>query len=595
MAAYYGNNDIVDEIKSRLDIIDVISETVSLTRKGNRYWGKCPFHQEKTPSFCVTPEKNMYYCFGCHAGGDMFSFVMRRDGVDFKEALEILAVKAGLNFSAARFDNKTYDLKRNILDINKKAALFYQDMLKSPEGKEAREYLKKRGITEETAALFSLGYAPNEWERLKEFLLSQGIAHEHIIKSGLLKKSEKTGSYFDLFRNRIIFPIFKYNGDIIAFGGRVLDDSLPKYLNSPETEIFSKRHNLYGLFQAREAIREANEVILVEGYIDCMKLHQAGIKNVVASLGTAFTIEQANLLCRYAEKVVILYDGDEAGQNSAVKAIDILSSVNMQIYVVSIPSGHDPDEYLDLLGKEDFLTFIQNNKISYIEFKINRYISRRKAIYLEDKIEIINKVKPDIIRLESEITKDYYIKLLSRKLMLEENIVYKEINNKNTRKSASAENKTITKRDNIRYGNYTLEDKLMASMLKNDNIFNRIKTTVGFDIFTNKAYRQICAIYDGLDENEEGKIKQLEKILLDEELMSHYARVAFINQKKDLLDEIQVEKVIRHVMQRKQEIAWQMLFEKINILKDKGDFNEVLKFLVYLDSFLNNTQEGGIR
>lgn len=595
MTAYYGNNEIVDEIKARLDIVDVISETVSLTRKGNRYWGKCPFHQEKTPSFCVTPEKNMYYCFGCHSGGDMFSFVMKRDGVSFKEALEILAVKAGLSLSAARFDNKTCDLRQNILDINKKAALFYQDMLKRPEAKEAREYLKKRGITEETAALFNLGYAPNEWERLKEFLLSQGISYEHILKSGLLKKSEKTGNYFDLFRNRIIFPIFKYNGDIIAFGGRVLDDSLPKYLNSPETEIFSKRHNLYGLFQAREAIRAANEVILVEGYLDCIKLHQTGIKNVVASLGTAFTSEQAALLSRYAEKVVILYDGDEAGQNSALKAIDILSAENLQIYVVAIPGGYDPDEYLDLLGKEDFLTFIQNNKISYIEFKINRYLSRRKAIYLEDKIEIINKVKPDITRLESEITKDYYIKLLSRKLMLEENIVYREINNKNTRKSASAGNKTITKRDNIRYGNYTLEDKLMASMLKNDNIFNRIKTTIGFDIFTNKAYRQICAIYDGLDENKEGKIKQLEKILLTEELMPYYARLSFINQEKDLLDEVQVEKLIRHVVQRRQEIAWQRLLEKINILKDKGDFNEVLKFLIYLDSFLNNTQEGGIR
>lgn len=596
MNSYQGSNDIVEEIKLRLDIVDVVSETVSLTRKGNRYWGKCPFHQEKTPSFCVTPEKNMYYCFGCHAGGDIFSFVMRRDGVSFKEALEILAAKAGINISSASFKKENGDIRKVILDINKKASLFYHDMLKKPEGQEAREYLAKRGITEEIVDLFKLGYAPDDWESLKAFMLSQGVAGDYLVKSGLLKKSEKTGNYFDLFRNRIIFPIFKYNGDIVAFGGRVLDDSLPKYLNSPETELFSKRSNLYGLFQAKEAIREANEAILVEGYIDCVKLYQAGIKNVVASLGTAFAPEQARLLARYTEKVIILYDGDEAGQKSALRAGEILHEEKLQTYVALLPGGHDPDEYIDLVGKEDFLTFIQNNKISYIEFKIDRYIKNQKTMQLEDKIRVINAIKSDILDLESEIARDYYIKVLAKKLQLEENLIYREINRINPKKTDKTGNKTITKRYNIKYGNYTWEDRLMAAMLMDSAVFKYVKEKAGYGIFTNEDYRQICMVYDEIGEKDNmEKERLLEARLQEKGLMSCYAKLTFLIQDGNVLSKAQIADVVKRFLESRREAIWQKFFARINILKDKGDFKEVLKFLVYLDLFLNNAQEGGIR
>ncbi|SHH31250.1 DNA primase [Thermosyntropha lipolytica DSM 11003] len=594
MNYYQGNNDIVEEIKLRLDIVDIVAETVDLTRKGNRYWGKCPFHQEKTPSFCVTPDKNMYYCFGCHTGGDIFSFIMKRDGVSFKEALEILAAKAGISISSPSRKRKDGDSQKVILDINKKAALFYHEILKKPEGEKALSYLKARGITEETMEIFKLGYAPDNWESLKSFMLANDMPIDYLLKSGLLRKSEKTGNYFDLFRQRIIFPIFKYNGDIVALGGRVLDDSLPKYLNSPETEIFSKRNNLYGLFQAKDAIREANEVLLVEGYVDCIKLYQAGIKNVVASLGTAFTPEQARLLARYAEKVLILYDGDEAGQKSALKAGEILHAEKLQVYVVLLPGGKDPDEYIDLVGKEDFLTFIQNNKISYIEFKIDRYIKNRNALYLEDKIKIINSIKPDISGLESEIARDYYIKILAQKLQLEENLVYRELNRTYRPKTDKIGNKTITERYNIKYGNYTWEDKLIATMLKEEAVFKRVKELTGYKIFTNQAYRKICAIYEEIEKKDEG-MERLEIRLQEEGLISHYAKLAFLMQEEKVFDAAQVDAIIGRFREKKREILEDKLLNRINILKDKGDFKEVLKFLVYLDLFLNNVQEGGIR
>ncbi|MBO8158659.1 DNA primase [Thermosyntropha sp.] len=588
---YY--DDIVDEIKARLDIVDIVSETVRLTRKGSRYWGLCPFHQEKTPSFCVTPEKGMFYCFGCHAGGDIFSFVMKRDGISFKEALELLASKAGVSPSLERFNTKQKDLKRFILQVNKKAAEFYHNNLKSPKGFLAREYLRKRGISDKTIDLFKLGYAPDEWEGLKNFLLAENIPFDYLQKSGLLRKSDKTGNYYDLFRNRIIFPVFQYNGDIIAFGARVLDDSMPKYINSPETEVFSKGRNLYGIFQAREAIRSANEAILVEGYTDCIKLHQSGVQNVVASLGTAFTQEQARLLCRYAEKVVVLYDGDEAGQRSTLKAIDVLTREKLQVYVASIPGRRDPDEYLDLVGKEDFLTFIKNNKISHIEFKINYYLKNKKSLDLEDKIKIINMLKSDISELESELLRDYYIKILAQKLVLEENIVFREIKRENTKKLVFNGNKKQIKRDNIRYDNSSLEDRLIASMLKNGYIFNRIKTELGFGIFKNQTYREICILYDGLEGGTEEKIKKLEQQLIEKGLMAEYARLMM--QDIVLIDESGIEKIIKEVLSRKREAALQKLLQKLNSLKDKGDFNAVLRFLVYLDLFLNNRKEGGIK
>jgi len=317
--AYLEDDQKIRQIQSQLDIVELISESVQLSRKGNNYWGLCPFHGEKTASFSVSRDKQMFYCFGCHIGGNIFTFLMKRDGLEFREALEILAAKAGVDISRPR-DRGRIDQQKAIISINNAAAQFYHQKLLSAQGDDARSYLSKRGITQQTIETYRLGYAEDNWQELTNYLLGRGFNAEAIKSSGLVKRSDNQSRFYDLFRHRIIFPIMLYNQDVIGFGGRSLGDAMPKYLNTPETELFSKRKNLYGLAQAREAIRQNNNAFLVEGYMDCIKLQQTGIMNVVASLGTALTEEQARLLHRYTEKVTILYDGDEAGQNATLRA-----------------------------------------------------------------------------------------------------------------------------------------------------------------------------------------------------------------------------------------------------------------------------------
>ncbi|NLB89187.1 MAG: DNA primase, partial [Syntrophomonadaceae bacterium] len=521
MTRYY-NEDVVSEIQSRLDIVDIISETVNLTRKGSRYWGKCPFHQEKTASFCVTPEKNMFYCFGCNTGGDIFSFVMKRDNISFPEALEILALKAGIDRSK-KVSSQEFNHKRKVLTINLETAKYYQQRLSNTSNK-AIDYLAKRNISQEIAKKFHLGFADESWDSLVEYMLKKGYTAKDLEKAGLAKHSENTNRYFDLFRNRLIFPIFSYTGDIVGFGGRVLDDSNPKYLNSPETDIFSKRKNLYGLYQAKEAIRKNNQIILVEGYIDCIKLHQYGITNVVASLGTAFTNEQAQLIKKYAEEVIILYDGDEAGQRETAKVIDILSKEDIKIDVVTLPGSIDPDEYLDLYGKEDFLHFLKNNKISYIEFKLNRYLNSTNTLYIEDKAKIINYLKPDIIKLKSQIEQDYYIRLLAQKLKVEENIIYREFNqNINLKRPEGIKrNKKQIIRNNKHYGNYAFEEKLLAHMLKDDEIFNRVINANAIEFFNKPDVKKLAYIIK--DYKNESDVS-LDQIIREQNLDNTWARI----------------------------------------------------------------------
>jgi len=584
---------VIREINEKLDIVDIVGETTKLTRKGNRYWGLCPFHEEKTPSFSVTPERNMFYCFGCHAGGDVFSFVMKREGLSFKEALEKLAERAGIKLIATTGKSKDFDSRKKVLEINRAAADYYHQVLLSPEGRRAQEYLFKRKVEKETVVNYKLGYAPNEWDRLRDFLLKKGFSEEYVKSSGLIKRNENKNSYYDLFRNRLMFPIFHYNGDILGFGGRVLDDSLPKYINTPETDIYSKRKVLFGLYQAREAIRAANEVILLEGYMDCLKLQQAGIKNCVASLGTALTQEQAALLCRYTENVLVLYDGDEAGQRETLRAIDILKSEGLKVNIVTLPGGHDPDEFITLNGKKEFLQYVQNNKVSHIEFKINRYLIEEKILNLEAKIRIIKKIREDINCLNSIIEKEYYIKILAQKLMLEANLIKRELKVANKILNAKSRNKTKISRDNIQYGNYSKDEKILAAMLKEPKIFAKVKNQLGINFFARPEYQAMVDTYDRLEGDHQEKLNKLGELMQQGNTAASYAKILFLMEELDI-NENQIDEFIRRVIALKKEARWQKILKQINILKTEGDFNQLLKFILSLDSFLNTTQEGGI-
>jgi DNA primase len=593
MTGYYDEH-LLREIEMRLDIVDIVSETTSLSRKGNRYWGLCPFHQEKTPSFSVTPEKNMFYCFGCHAGGDLYSFVMRRDGLGFNEAVEMLAAKAGVELLSSRKDKKA-DKRKKVTEINKAAAEFYHDYLLGSRALAARKYLEKRGINNETIEEFNLGLAPDSWNNLENYLLKKGFSQEYVKLSGVIKRNEKRNTFYDLFRKRIIFPIYHYNGEIVGFGGRVLDDSLPKYLNTPETEIFSKRNTLFGLYQGKNAVRLLNEVIIVEGYLDCIKLQQAGIRNSVASLGTAFTREQARLLARYAEKAIIIFDGDEAGQRETMRTIDILVTEGLKTSVVTLPAENDPDEYIELLGKEEFLQYIKNNKLSYIEYKLNRYIKLEKELNLEARIRIIELLRDDIEGMDSELEKDYYVKILAQNLMIEENLILRELSTRNTLRKDIKKNKTRKIRDNIEYGNYSIQEKILGAMFKNLQVFEKIKATIGLSFFAQDEYKKLAKIYDEMEGSEEQRLEKISKIIGQGELTSCLARIMFLCQESKQVENREIEEFIRRVQQIRLKARWNKMFKQLEGLKADGDFYRLLNYILSLNTFLNRSQEGGIR
>jgi len=590
----YMDEQNIREIEARLDIVEIISETVQLNRRGNNYWGLCPFHPEKTPSFSVNRNKQMYYCFGCHAGGNIFSYVMKKEGLDFKEALELLAARAGIEIILPR-DRKSLDKRKALIAVNNAATQFYADTLSSEKGRTARAYLEKRGLTPESISVFRLGYAPDDWNLVEEYLFKKGFAPEIIKASGLIKRSDNQNRFYDLFRNRIVFPIFMYNQDVVGFGGRSLGEAMPKYLNTAETELFSKRRNLYGLAQGRESIREKNSAFLVEGYMDCIKLHQAGIKNAVASLGTALTEEQASLLHRYAERVVVLYDGDEAGQRETMRAIKVLRAAGLQVEIVSLPPGKDPDEYIESYGKEGFWNYVKNNACSDIEFNLNRYIYTTPSLDLQAKIRIIGMLKPDIVDLPSALERDFYTKLLARKLEVAENLVGQELKTATGYRShkkglPSVEGDSASPAKAI-----SLQERVLLAMLRDELIYDRVKQRIGITFFADSNYRDLIARYDGLAGDPNHKMSQLSRKASEWGIEEAWARIALLLDSDPHDYARDADEFMLRVEEKKAQRPWQNAAEEITNLGDKGTFDSVLTFILQLDKFGIGTREGGRR
>lgn len=396
------SDDIIEEVRSKNDIVDVVSQYVKLTRKGSSYFGLCPFHNEKTPSFSVTPGKQMYYCFGCGAGGNVFNFIMEYENYTFGEALKHLADRAGVELPKIEYSKEVRQKaqeKAELLEINKQAAQYFYYQLRTDKGYRGYEYLKDRGLSDETMRKFGLGYSDKFSDGLYRFFKSKGYSDERLRESGLFNVDERHGMY-DKFWNRVIFPIMDVNNRVIGFGGRVMGDAKPKYLNSPETKIFDKSRNLYGLNIARTARR--NYLILCEGYMDVIAMHQAGFNNAVASLGTALTSGHASLLKRYTQEVLLLYDSDEAGIRAALRGIPILREAGVNSRVVSLKPYKDPDEFIKNMGPEAFEKRLDEAKDSFLfrvsvaedEFPMdepqgqNRFFERCAEMLLELKDEL---------------------------------------------------------------------------------------------------------------------------------------------------------------------------------------------------------------
>ncbi|MFH1132364.1 MAG: DNA primase, partial [Pseudomonadota bacterium] len=415
--------EIIEEIQSRCDIVEVIGGYIPLKRAGTNYKALCPFHNEKTPSFTVSQAKQICHCFGCSAGGNVINFVMKYEHLDFVDAVKLLADKAGIEIPEKHFGNEGV-VSKGLWDVNKSAAELFSKWLYSLEkGREAFSYLKNRGITEETIKKFSLGYAPGTNELVKE-LTKKGFSSDLLLKAGVAVKTDR--GVMDMFRNRLMFPVFNPAGKVVGFSGRVLDNGLPKYLNTPETSIFHKGKILYGLHASKGDILKDDRVVICEGYFDFLRTYQEGLRAVVASQGTAFTIDHVHLLRRYASGIVICFDGDAAGNKASIGGINMFLEQGAQVRVMELPAGYDPDTFINDKGISEFKNLADTAK-DILDIKLNRLCSENSMASTEGKLKVIAGILPDILNVKNEIHKRQFVKKVADKLFLPEESIWLEI------------------------------------------------------------------------------------------------------------------------------------------------------------------------
>ena len=403
----------IEEVRASADIVDVAGDYVRLKKSGSQFLGLCPFHDEKTPSFSVDPRNNLFYCFGCHKGGDIFTFVEELEGIGFTEALRLLADRSGVPLPEPSGSDERATEKESIYHALTTAARFYYQQLTDKEtGKEARAYLEKRGLAKETVRHFGIGYAPDAWEALLTAAKKEHISAEILEKAGLVKERDKGDGHYDRFRHRLMFPIFSHVGKVLGFGGRALsaDEKTPKYINSPETEVYHKSGVLYGLHQGKQAIRGKEEALLVEGYTDVTALHQAGIQHVVASSGTALTSEQVRLLSRYAQRIVLLYDADEAGIQAALRGIRLVVSQGLSAYVVALPGGEDPDTYVADHGAEAFSSYLSEQRRDFVTFMYQQAQAEGRLDHPEDQAKVIDEIVQTVARIPDTLMQETHLR-----------------------------------------------------------------------------------------------------------------------------------------------------------------------------------------
>jgi DNA primase len=442
-----------DEVKSQADIVRIVSDYVSLKKRGANYIARCPFHSEKTPSFNVHQAKGIFKCFGCQAGGSVYDFIMQIEGCSFPEAVRIVATKSGIpipEFSGGEDQKKAARDRESVLKLNEWAVDFFAEHFYSAgPGERARAYIKDRGILEETCKRFRIGYAPDSWDALTNHLRKRGAATEEIEKSGLVVLKDD-GKFYDRFRGRVMFPIADSQDRVIAFGGRVMDAGEPKYLNSPETAAYTKGRNLYGLGLARNDIRRQGVAVLVEGYLDCIIPMQAGIGNVVASLGTALTDGQVRLLRRYMERpqVIVNFDPDAAGQSAAMRSIDLFLAEGFRVSVLTMPTKEDPDEFVRSHGSEAFKSLLAAAE-PYIEFVIETATRVHDTKRPAGKVEAINSILPHLIRMPDKVARANYAEQIADRLRVDSRLIREELKRAATDKRQSLDSKRIRSVDDV--------------------------------------------------------------------------------------------------------------------------------------------------
>lgn len=570
------SDELIDEIKNNNDIVDVISQYVHLKRSGRNYFGLCPFHNEKSPSFAVSPDKQIFHCFGCGVGGNVIHFISKIEGINFRESIELLAERANIVLPKLENvgDNKTQELKEKIYQINKETAYFYHENLYKPTAKMAQEYVKKRKLNNSTLKEFLIGYSGN-FNELYNFLKSKGFSDEAILASDLVNKNDR-GQYIDRFRHRLMFPIQDVRGRIIAFGGRVLDDSKPKYINSPENLVYSKGRHLFGLYNAKK--HDTKKILIVEGYMDVISLHQRGITNVVASLGTAMTEAQGRLLRRSSEQIVLGYDADGAGQEAIIRGLEILRNLGCDVRVLQISGAKDPDEYVTKYGPERLVKCI-DGAISLVEFKVRVLKKNLNIENTSDKIKFLNEIAKILAKVENSMEQEIYIEKISKDYDISKDALYSEI--KKILYPKNANSKVLEKR-NIQYNIPKKEDtKISESRLKrentiiamllmsNVNVYSKIKNKIKPEDFKLEKNKKILEKVYGEYEKGITEIYDVLNLFEEEDIINHITEI--MAKDYGITD---IDKGIDDILST---------YEREN-LKDKRD--EILRALE--DSTLNN-------
>lgn len=559
------NDNIVDEIKSRCNIVDVIGRHVVLKKAGNNYKGLCPFHNEKTPSFVVSDAKQIFTCFGCNATGDVLEFVQKYNHLDFQGAVETLASEYGIEVKSESFEKE--EKRAALYELNREAATFFYKSF-TEKSNPAYIYMKKRGLEDATLRKFGIGYADKEWDSLYKYFTNKGVEPEVLLNLGLISYSK--GKYYDKYRDRVIFPIINTRGKVIGFGGRALGDGTPKYLNSPETPVFSKKNNLYGLNLTRQEINKENCAILVEGYMDAISLYQHGIRNVSASLGTALTESQAAMLKRYSENVVLSYDADEAGQAAALRGMDILHKAGCKVKVLNISDGKDPDDFVKQHGKADFLKLTQK-AMAFAEYKIHLLKKKVDINTTEGSITFLQEAAR-ILKDLSPVEADVYVKQIAKETNISEGAIRLEIyGNNNTENSRKP--MPVPVQGHINTGsrpvkaqeiNIILEKSLIKLMLLNSSFVMKVKPYSY--VFTNpQIYRIYELILMEYKEDEEIDIKKI-KDSLD-------------SQENEILEDI-IENI---QLSGKEEQVFQDCIGKIEESKNVKREQEIITILSILD------------
>ncbi|MDO9463737.1 MAG: DNA primase [bacterium] len=483
---------VIEDIQQQSDIVSVISSYIPLKQVGRSFKALCPFHHEKTPSFIVSPEKQIFHCFGCGAGGNVFGFVMKYENMTFIEAVESLADKAGISITRQKMNTDVLDLYR----VHNIVSDYFNNMLiNSLEGKHAYKYLKNRGIDSQIIKDFKLGYAPASPKSLLEFAKGEKIPEVFLVKAGIIAYDSREKNKYVRFKNRIIFPIYNTQGKIVGFAGRALDDkTLPKYLNSPQTDLYNKSNILYGLNIAKKEIADNKHAVIVEGYMDLLSLYQAGFLNVVASSGTSLTVQQAKLLLRYATKATIVYDGDTAGTNATLRGLDILVEQGLMVKIVRLPVGEDPDSFLNKYGKNKFSNMLEA-AVDIITYRISILENQLDSASIDGKAEIAKNILPTISKITDSIRKSEYIRYLAARLSLDEASVLDELGKIEDQVSERIfyhPSATLLPTERV-------EKHLLQLMLEDTDIVKKVRRALVVEDFLNNNYRQIVDLLFKLD------------------------------------------------------------------------------------------------